>query len=102
MEIREVVPDVFAQNNYLYLHCFDLRAEKDINPNTLPCVQIYTVLGHVSFPATARERRVALFVHSEENVGKISGHKSPVVIKVTSSCIYKVRLLNYIPSLILS
>ena len=85
MEIREVVPDVFAQNNYLYLHCFDLRAEKDINPNTLPCVQIYTVLGHVSFPATARGRRIALFVHSEENVGKIDGHKSPVVIKVTST-----------------
>ena len=39
------------------------------------CVEIYTVLGHFSFPATARERRVVLLVHSEENVGKKSGHK---------------------------
>ncbi len=42
--------DVFAENNYLYLHCY-----KVINPNTLPCVEIYTVLGHVSFPALAGE-----------------------------------------------
>ena len=95
MDVREVVPDLFAENNCLYLHCFDLRVEKVINPNTLPCVEIYTALGHVSFPATVCERRVVLLVHSEENVAKISGHKSPVVIKVTSSCIYKVRTVTF-------
>ena len=95
MEVSEEVPAVFNENKYLYVHCFDRRVEKVIHPNNLPCIEIYTVLGHVSFPATVRQRRVVLFLHSDENVGKICDHKSPLVIKVTSACIYKVRLLNY-------
>ena len=48
------------------------------------------VLGHVSFPAKLRERRVVLILHSEENIDKVRGRNSPVVIEVTSSCIYTV------------
>ena len=90
MDVRAVVSSVFDTNKYLYLHCFDLRVEKIISPQTLPCIELYMVLGHVSFPAKLRERRVVLILHSEESIDKVRGRNSPVVIEVTSSCIYTV------------
>lgn len=93
MEIRDHLADIFTDNQCLYVHCVDLRVEKVLHLKSMPCIEIFTVLAHVSFPAKLSERRAVLFLHSEENISKISGLVSPVVINVKSSCIHKVSFI---------
>ena len=93
MDVRAVVSSVFDQNEYLFLYCLDFRNEQIINPQNIPCLELYMVPGHVSFPPNLQERRFVLILHSEENINKIRGCNSPVVIQVTSSCVYMVSSL---------
>ena len=88
MELRDYVAELFTENQCLYVHCIDLGVEKVLHFKSMPCIEIFTVLAHVSFPAKLSERRAVLFLHSEENISQISGLVSPVVINVKSSCIH--------------
>lgn len=90
MDVRDHVADTFKYDRCLYLHCLDLRVEKVLHTKVIPCIELYMVLGHVSFPAKLHERRGVLFLHSEENITKLRGQRSPVVIEVTSSCTHTV------------
>ena len=100
MDVRDHIPDIFKNNKCLYLHCLDLWVEKVIHTKAIPCVELYMVLGHVSFPAKLRERRVVLFLHSEENTTKLQGHRSPIFIEVTSSCIHTVSSIIQSPLIV--
>ena len=90
MEVRDYVAELFTENQCLYVHCVDLTVEKVLHLKSMPCIEIFTLLAHVSFPAKLSERRAVLLLHSEENMSKISGLASPVLINVTSSCIHTV------------
>ena len=93
MEVRDHVPQLFAGNKCLYLHCLDREVEKTLHLKDFPCVEFYMVLAHVSFPDKLSERRAILFLHSEENIAKLRGQRSPVVIDVTSSCVHTVSIM---------
>lgn len=95
MDVRNHLSDVFAENQYLYVHCFDIKIQKVLHLKSLPCLELYMVMGHVSFPDKLSERRVVLFLHSEENVSKLREQSSPAIIEVKSSCIHTVSVFTY-------
>ena len=65
--------DMFKENPCLYLPCFDRRLVKVLYTKKLPFIELYMVLGYVSFAAKLRERRVVLFLPSKENLAKLRG-----------------------------
>ncbi|KAL9977484.1 hypothetical protein ACROYT_G014892 [Oculina patagonica] len=58
--------------------------------SNLACCKFLTVLGHVSFPKSLRERRLCLFVESDK-LKDLGNKASPAVINVKSSCIHKLE-----------
>ena len=95
MDVRDHMSDVFADNQYLYVHCFDLKVEKILHLKSLPCLEFYMVMGHISFPDKLTERRAVLFLHSDKNVSKLREQSSPAIIEVKSSCIHTVSVFAY-------
>ena len=77
---------VYGKISGLYVHC----VEKVPHSKSMPCIEIFTLLVQVSFPVKLSERPAVLLLHSEENMSKISGLASPVLINVTSCCIHTV------------
>ena len=83
MDVRAVVSSVFDQNEYLFLYCLDFRNEQIINLQNIPCLELYMVPGHVSFPSNLQERSFVLILHSEENINKIRGCNTPIAKSIS-------------------
>jgi hypothetical protein len=85
--------DVFTANQCLYVHCLDLEVERILHLKSVPCIELYMVMAHVSFSEKLSERLAVLFLHSEENVSKLREQHSPAIIEVKSSCVHTVSVL---------
>ena len=70
---------MLADSLLLYVNCLDFNSQTYIQSSNLACCQFLTVLGHVSFPKNLRERRLCLFLKTE-NLKTIEGKISPAVI----------------------
>ena len=93
MEIRDHVSELFTENQCLYVHCIDLRVEKVLHLKSMPCIGIFYSFSTRRFPAKLSERSAVLFLHSEENISKISGLVSPLLFNVKSSCIHTISFI---------
>ena len=94
MELLDVNASFLSASPVLYVHCLDFDSQSHIVASNLACCKFLTVLGHVSFPKSLRERRLCLFVETDK-LKDLGDKASPAVIKVKSSCIHKVSKLLF-------
>ena len=94
MELLDVNASFLSVSSMLYVHCLDFVSQSHIVASNLACCKFLTVLGHVSFPKSLRERRLCLFVESDK-LKDLGNKASPAVINVKSSCIHKVSKLFF-------
>ena len=88
--------EVLSHSAVIYVNCLDLDSQMYIKSSNLACCRFLTVLGHVSFHADLRERRLCLFLRIEK-VKDLEEKASPSVINVKSSCIHEVNRLSCLP-----
>lgn len=94
MELLDVNTSFLSASPMLYVHCLDFDSQSHIVASNLACRMFLTVLRHVSFPKSPRERRLCLFVETDK-LKDLGNKASQAAIKAKSSCIHKVSKLLF-------
>ena len=88
----EIVEDVLSpwlkDRCKIYVHCINTDSVLTKRMPALPALLITVVLGHISVLETLEERFILFLVTDE--AWELGQMQSPVVILVTSSCLFEV------------
>ena len=82
---------MFRKSRLLYLYCNVPRYVFELTIPNLPFPKLKCLFGHVSFPVSLSERRMAVFRECKRELDKVKEIVSSCVIEVTYSVEFQVR-----------
>ena len=88
--------ELFNSSSLIYIHCCDFSHTFTFTVPSLPFLKLSGIFAHFSFWDSLSERRRNILPLSRELLQKLDGWKSPVVVNVQSSVIFKVCGKAYI------
>ena len=83
---------MFLKTSLLYLYCVDTEYVSELTIPSLPFLKLKVLFGHVSFPRSLSERRMAVFPMCKRVLDELKDVVSPCVINVVSSVEFKERI----------
>ena len=87
--VEQVLTQFLKDHRQVYVHCADKDSVLTSRVSNLPAIAFSLVFGHISIIDKLEERRFVLFLGTDE-AWELGELHSPVVIEVTSSCLYEV------------
>ena len=89
-EENESQADIFKDNDRILIHCVDLEYLFATALKSLPFVRLNVCCAHFSFVDSPSQRRSCILPLSEILLRNLHNIRSPAVVQVKSSCLYKV------------
>jgi hypothetical protein len=87
---------IVEENSMLLLHCCDPHYDLCFTVPSLPFLKLHGTCCHFSFMNNPSERRSCVIPNSEALLSKLDGVKSPCIINVKTSAVFKVGILQCI------
>jgi hypothetical protein len=95
-EQQECQAAILRENSMLMLHCCDPHYDLCFTVPSLPFLKLHGTCCHFSFMNNPSERRSCVIPNSEALLSKLDGVKSPCIINVKTSAVFKVCILKCI------
>ena len=93
-DIQGCQAGVLNEESLIYLHCCDCFYDLSFTIPSLPFLRLNGLFCHFSFLNSPSEKRMCVIPNSESFLKKLDGLKSPCIINVKTSALFKVGIVS--------